>query len=84
MYSIGLTKKSEQFLKKLPKKDSEIILKKLYSIRNNPFPHLKHLKGHKLWRLHIMKYRSILDIIVSGRKIIVLRIGLRKNIYDKI
>jgi len=82
MYSVEITKKAEQFLKKLPEKDAEIILKKLYSIRENPFPHLKHLEGHKLWRLRVMDYRAIIDIIISGRKMIVLKIGHRKNIYD--
>ena len=81
MYSIELTKMAKQFLKKISKQDSEIILKKLYSIRENPFPYLKRLKGHKLWRLRILKYRVIIDVIVSGRKIIVLKIGYRKNIY---
>ena len=72
---------SEKFLKKIPRKDSEIILKRFYSIRENPFSHLKRLQGYKLWRLRIIDYRAIIDVVVSGRKIIVLRIGHRKNIY---
>ncbi|MBU1203518.1 MAG: type II toxin-antitoxin system RelE/ParE family toxin [Nanoarchaeota archaeon] len=83
MYSIELTKKAKTFLKKIPKKDAEIILKKLYSLRINPFPFLKRLQGYKLWRLRVLKYRVVLDIVISGQKIIVLRIGHRKNIYDK-
>ena len=82
MYEIKIEENAERFLKKIDKKDSEIILKKLYSIRENPFPHLKRLKGEKLWRLRISKYRAILDILVSGKKITVLRIGHRKNVYD--
>lgn len=81
MYSVEITKKAEQFLKKIQKKDSTAILKKLYSIRDNPFPHLKRLQGYKLWRLRVMDYRIVLDIVVSGRKMIVLRIGHRKNVY---
>jgi len=61
--------------------DRETILKKIYSLNENPFPHLKKLKGDKLWRLRILKYRAIMDVLVSGKKIIVLRIGHRKNIY---
>jgi len=81
MYSIELTERSEKFLKKIPKQDAEIILKKIYSLRENPFPHLKRLKTYKLWRLRILKYRAIIDIVISGRKLIVLKIGYRKNIY---
>ena len=82
MYQIEFAKKAEDFLKKLPKEDEEIILRKIYSIRENPFPFLKRLEGHKLWRLRIMDYRAILDIVISGRKIVVLRIGHRKIVYD--
>ncbi|GBE20341.1 hypothetical protein BMS3Abin17_01079 [archaeon BMS3Abin17] len=81
MHSLQIEEIAERFLKKIQKKDADMILKKLYSIRENPFPHLKKLKGSKLWRLRVLKYRAILDIIVSGRKIIVLRIGYRKNVY---
>lgn len=82
MYSVETSDKAKKFLKKIPKQDSDIILKKLYSIRENPFPHLKKLKGEKLWRLRILKYRAILDILISGKRIIVLRIGHRKKIYS--
>ena len=81
MYSIELTEKAEKFLSKVPKEDSETILRKIHSIKENPFPHLKKLKSQKFWRLRVMKYRAIIDVIISGRKIIVLRIGKRKNIY---
>ena len=56
-------------------------MKKIYSLKENPFPHLKKLKGQKFWRLRIMKYRVIIDVLISGRKIIILRIGKRKNVY---
>ena len=43
MYSIQIEKNAEDFLKKLQKKDSEIILNKIYSIKENPFRYLKRL-----------------------------------------
>ena len=82
MYSVRIEKNAEDFLKKLPKKDSEAILNKIYSLRDNPFRFLKRLQGEKLWRLRIGDYRAIVDVIVSGNVIFVLRIGHRKNIYD--
>ena len=81
MYAIQIEKNAEDFLKKLDKKDAELILNKLYSIRENPFRYLKRLQGEKLWRLRIADYRAIMDVIVSNNKIIVLRIGHRKNVY---
>lgn len=82
MYSIQIEKNAEEFLKKLPKGDAEIIIKKIYSIRENPFRFLNRLQGNKLWRLRIADYRAIVDVIVSANKILVLRIGHRKNVYN--
>ena len=82
MYAIELTEVSKRFLTKLDRKEAAIILGKLYSIRDNPFRYLKRLQGEKLWRLRIGDYRAIVDVIISMNKIIVLRIGHRKNIYD--
>ncbi|MDP3027829.1 MAG: type II toxin-antitoxin system RelE/ParE family toxin [Nanoarchaeota archaeon] len=84
MYSIQIEKNAENFLKKLDKKDAELVLNKIYAIRDNPFRFLKRLQGEKLWRLRIADYRAIVDVIVSMNQIVVLRIGHRKNIYDKI
>jgi len=83
MYSIQIEKNAEEFLKKLQKEDAKIILNKIYSIRDNPFKYLKRLQGEKLWRLRVADYRVIVDVIISMNKIIVLRIGHRKNIYKK-
>jgi len=82
MYSIQIEKNAEEFLKKLDKKDAELILNKIYSIRDNPFRYLKRLQGSKLWRLRIVDFRAVVDVIVSMNRIMVLKIGHRKNVYD--
>ncbi len=82
MFQIEITETAKDFLKKLQKKDAEIILNKIYSIKENPYRFLKRLKEEKLWRLRIGDYRAKVDVIVSMNKIIVVRIGHRKNIYD--
>lgn len=82
MYQIQLTETSKRFIQKLDKKDSEILLNNIYQIRENPFRYLKKLQGDKLWRLRVADYRAIVDVIVSMNKIIVIRIGHRKNVYD--
>ncbi|PIN94355.1 cytotoxic translational repressor of toxin-antitoxin stability system [Candidatus Pacearchaeota archaeon CG10_big_fil_rev_8_21_14_0_10_30_48] len=82
MFQIELTETAKDFLKKLQKKDAEIILNKIYSIRENPYRFLKRLQGEKLWRLRIGDYRAVVDVIISMNKIMVIRIGHRKNVYD--
>ncbi len=82
MYFLEISKSAKKFLEKLNIKGRDMILNKIYSIRENPFRFLKRLQGEKLWRLRIGDYRAIVDVIISMNKIIVIRIGHRKNIYD--
>jgi len=83
MYKILLSSTSEKFLKKLPKKQSGIILNKLYSIRQEPFHYTVRLKGTQLWKLRIGTYRAELDILIKGHTIFVVRVGHRRNIYEQ-
>ena len=83
MHSIEISETARKFLAKLDKNDAGHILNKIYSIRDNPFRFLKRLQGQSLWRLRIADYRAIVDVIISANKIIVLRIGHRKNVYDE-
>lgn len=82
MYSLEIEENAEKFIKKLEKKDAELILRKLNEIRENPFRFLKRLQGEKLWRLRIADYRAIIDVVISAHKILVVRIGHRKSVYS--
>ena len=82
MFRIELTETAKDFLKKLQKKDAEIILRKIYSLRENPYRFLKRLQGEKLWRLRVGDYRAIVDVIIFSNRIVIVRIGHRKNVYD--
>ncbi|MFA5993180.1 MAG: type II toxin-antitoxin system RelE/ParE family toxin [Candidatus Pacearchaeota archaeon] len=82
MFQIELTETAKSFLKKLQKNDAELVLNKLDSIKENPYRFLKRLQGEKLWRLRIADYRAIVDVIVSANRIIVVRIGHRRNVYN--
>ena len=83
VFDIEITETAKRFLKKIEKNGSELILQKIDSIRENPFRYLQRLQGDKLWRLRIADYRAVVDVLVSANKIVVLRIGHRKNVYDK-
>ena len=80
-YSIEVSDSAIKQLKKFDRTVAEIIAKKLNSIRDDPFRYLKKLEGSKLWRLRIMDYRAIVDVIVTQKKIYVLRIGRRESVY---
>ena len=78
-YKILFSTKAKTQLAKNP--EAERILKKLNSIRHNPYAYLKKLQGNAFWRLRVGKYRVILDVIVKGKKLYVVRVGKRDNVY---
>jgi len=82
MYAVFLTEHARKFIRKLEHKEMEMILKRIHSICQDPFPHLKRLQGNRLWRLRIADFRAVIDVVVSDRKLVVIRIGHRKNVYD--
>ena len=71
-------------LKKLPKETITNILKKLYSIKDNPIDHIERLKGLKLWKYRIGEYRAIIFADTGKENLHILKIGHRKSIYKKL
>ena len=83
MYDIMLEKKSENFFRKLERKEQERITKKFNELEKNPElgkPLTANLAG--LWSLRFGDYRAIYQIKQSELIIFVLKLGHRKNIYE--
>lgn len=80
-YSIIFSENAAKTVKKLNVEDREAMLKKIASLRENPFPMLKKLAGSKFWRLRMGKYRAIIDIIVKGQILFVVKIDKRDKVY---
>jgi len=83
MFSIIILPKAKKELLKLEKKTTEIILKKIYSIRENPLHYIERLTEIPSWKLRIADYRAILSISTKENKIFIEKIGHRKDIYKK-
>ncbi|MDY6932515.1 MAG: type II toxin-antitoxin system RelE/ParE family toxin [Halobacteriota archaeon] len=81
-YEVVLSKKAFNQLKKLDKTTQERIFKALDRIRIRPEKYVQKLVGSSEYRLRVGDYRLILDIDKEKIRIIVLKIGHRKNIYD--
>jgi len=78
-----LEKKSENFFRKLERKEQERITKKFNELEKNPElgkPLTANLAG--LWSLRFGDYRAIYQIKQSELIIFVLKLGHRKNIYE--
>jgi mRNA interferase RelE/StbE len=83
-FQIFFTDKASKQLRKLEKNDQERIIKSLERIRIRPETHVTKLVGDLGYKLRVGNYRLILDIEKEELVILVLLIGHRKNIYEKI
>jgi len=84
IFKIIFDDKAIEFLEKLDKKNRERIFNKIMSTKEDPFHYFEKLTSMKYYKLRVGDYRVIVDIDKNEIKILVLLIGLRKNIYDKI
>jgi len=80
-HDVLLLPDANELLNKLDKAVSERIRSKLREL--SKFPERgKHLKYSDYWSLRIGDYRAIYEIWNKERKIVVLFIGHRKDVYD--
>lgn len=83
MYEIILSDDAIKQLSKLEKQAQERILNALEKIRVRPEPFVAKLAGDKGLKFRVGDYRVILEIEYAKSIIQVIRIGHRKNIYDR-
>ncbi len=82
MYVIEWKEHALQNLEKLENLIKGRIVKKVEAMSENPLSHdIKKLKGSNDFRLRVGDYRVIFEI--NKDKIIVLKAGHRKNIYER-
>ena len=81
MFEVTYSKIAVKFLKKLPREKQEHILSVVERARIRPENYFERLVGDKSYKLRAGEYRIIADIFRSELKILVVKIGHRKNIY---
>ncbi len=83
MYKLIFDKKALNQLNKLDKKIKERIWNKLQQCKENPFRFLEPLVEIVGFKLRIGDYRAIIDADKKKKILKILRVGHRKNIYDR-
>lgn len=81
MYEIIYANSALKFLEKLPKHSQKHILAVLERARIRPESKFERLVGEKAYKIRAGKYRVIADIDNGRLRILVIKIGHRKNIY---
>lgn len=86
MFIFELKGKAAKEIDRLPPKIRERILRKLkfYSLQENPFKYTEKIKDSMFgeYKFRIGDYRAIFD--VEDNKIVILKVGHRKDIYKKL
>lgn len=80
-FQVLLYPKAAKALQKLDRQIASEVKKKLEKLKNNPNLG-KPLKYSNFLSLRIGDYRAIYEIDRKGRRVIVLYLGHRKNVYD--
>ena len=83
MYKLIFSKLAIKQLSKLEKNIKERIWEKLQLCKENPFRFLEHLEQIKGFKLRVGDYRLIIDVDNNREIIEVLKLGHRKNIYER-
>ncbi|NYZ60142.1 type II toxin-antitoxin system RelE/ParE family toxin [Candidatus Micrarchaeota archaeon] len=82
-YYVEWSPRARQVLRSMEKDLAERIASKVMDIQFAPYHFVEKLIGENAWRMRVGDYRVILDINEPEKKIEVLELGHRKNIYKK-
>ena len=83
MYKLIFSKLALKQLSRLEKNIKDRIWEKLQSCKENPFRFLEHLEQIKGFKLRVGDYRLIIDMDNNNKIIEILKLGHRKNIYER-
>ena len=85
-YKVSYTAKARKDLKNLPPDVAQRIILSINGIREDPYTHVKKIKGtkrHPLYTHRVGEYRAIIDITEDHLLIMVMETGHRSKIYRK-
>jgi len=82
-YDVILSDKALRQLKKMEKNVQERIIAVLERIRIRPEQYVTKLVGDPGYKMRVGDYRIIMDIDNKKLQILVLKVGHRKNVYER-
>lgn len=80
-YKIRITDTARKQFKKLDRKTTIRIDKKLREIEHDPFPHITRLVGSEFYKMRIGDYRILMIIHQNIFTILIVEISHRRNVY---
>ena len=83
MYKLIFEKRALHYLKKLERDLKTRIWNKLQECKEDPFRYLESLQEIRGFKLRIGDYRVIVDVDQEIKILNILKMGHRKNIYER-
>lgn len=83
-YQVIWSERAMKDLDAIDVKTKDRIIARVESIKEQPYIYVKHLTGVPLYSLRVGKYRVLMNITAKQLLIFVVRVGHRKDIYDKL
>ena len=83
MFQLVFEKRALEDLNKLDRQIKERIWNKLQNCKEEPFRFLEPLTEINGFKLRIGDYRVIIDVDFKENKLTVIKVGHRKNVYEK-
>ena len=80
-FTVLLHQKAAKSLKKLPPSLRNRVLASVKELEESPEKG-DQLKPSQFWRVRVGDYRVIYEVDRSAKRIIILHVGHRKNVYD--
>jgi mRNA interferase RelE/StbE len=82
-YKIEIKRSAVKEIKKLPVKELKRVLKAIGNLADNPHPiGAIKLSSQDFYRIRIGKYRILYEIMDDVLKIIIVKVGHRKDIFN--
>ena len=81
-YAVSILRRAQKELASLPPKEFEQVLETIHNLAEEPRPPgCKKLTAREGWRLRVGRYRVIYEIDDQKQTVLILHIGLRRDIY---
>ena len=82
-FKVFLHPKAARFLDRLSAALRSRIKQSLRELEDSPESKGQRLKGSPFWRLRVGEYRAIYEIDGAGKRVVVLFVGHRRDVYDE-
>jgi len=83
-FSVELSETAQKDLDSLDNKTTEIIIKKLKKVAENPLHFLERLRGYTLYKLRCGDYRLIIRVDTGNLILQIIMMDHRKNVYKRL